>query len=579
MPGFTKSRETKPFAVPDVASLKLRMESGGHWRVPQKKSSAVRRINHRRLSRLLDRLVVNHRWREASAVLSATFAGCHRYYSEDRRNFLIAMELQKRFCRKRNYHNLIKSTYEIWMGKLSWHKKGHAKKHLLQLELALFYLSQGKIKEAYSHTRFLVTEEFGTEPYVNLIHGLILYQLWYADLPEEMQIKGFDVHLSSDALGMPMIDGFQETDIDESSNGHVAVDIENTKASFHCSSESSVGIEKIFMVGKYDALRENSVDAFNAQVHISQCDGEEKVLPKLRDNFINTSIFFASELDKRLLPIHIKLLTEDPIQSILLYRKLANEKYRDAVKHLRLALHSTPPLLAALLPFIQVHEAIVELDKSCHELDSALPFRLKARLLQCFCSGQISVISSCYESALTKDPACYYSIERLIKMHKTGNYSTTPLLEMLAMHLDSVDGKCSIWEEFASCFLKLQTSMLFHYEDCISTNNGAATTNKYCNRIPTIFTEGETGDTWRLRCRWWVSRHFSRSIYLSEIKAGEWMLLQFKAACAIHLYGPNFEYVTAVLSSLTQRGNASQLSYLHIHIKNPLNLKENLAHV
>ncbi|XP_020676130.1 uncharacterized protein LOC110095089 isoform X2 [Dendrobium catenatum] len=586
-----KTRKAKPLAARAAASacLKLRMESGGHWMLRKQQLWAVSGINHRRLDRLLDRLAAGHQWREASAVLSTLFASYPSYYSpsEDRKNFMIAMELQKRFCWNRSYHNLIKSTYEIWFGKLSM--KGNEKIHLLQLELTLFYLTQGKFTEAHSHTRFLLTEEFGCEPFINLIHGLILYQLWYADLPEEMQIKGFDAQTSSDAFGLTLIDGFQETEIGESSNGHDAVDIENSKASFQCSSESSVGNEKVFMVGKYDVPRKNSVDAFNAQGHISQCDEsqcdeEERGLPINQDNFVNTSIYFASGLDKRLLPIQLKLLTEDPIQSILLYRKLANEKYRDAVKHLRRALHSTPPLLAALLPLIQllllgdqVREAFVELDKACHELDSALPFRLKARLLQCFCSSEISTISSCYESALTRDPSCNYSIERLIKMHKTGDYNVTPLVETLAKHLDAVDGKCSIWEEFASCFLELQTAMLFHSEDCISANMGVVTDNVYCNRIPTMFTEGETGDTWRLRCRWWVSRHFGRSISLSEIQAGEWMLLQFKAACAIHLYGPNFEYVTAVINSFTQQGNASQLSYLNIHIKNPMNLRDILA--
>lgn len=92
---------------------------------------------------------------------------------------------------------------------------------------------------------------------------------------------------------------------------------------------------------------------------------------------------------------------------------------------------------------------------------------------------------------------------------------------MLALHLDAVDAKCSIWEELATCFLKLQTAMGFHYEDCISTNIGGVTDKDYCNRIPTMFAEGVTGDTWRLRCRWWASRHFGRSIYLSEIKAGK----------------------------------------------------------
>ncbi|KAG0479973.1 hypothetical protein HPP92_010831 [Vanilla planifolia] len=411
------------------------------------------------------------------------------------------MELE-RLRREKNYHSLIKATYEIWMGKVSWHKKGRMKKKLLQLELALFYLPQGKFAEAHCYTKFLVSDESEQAPSINLIHGLVLYQLWYADLPEEMQIKGLDVQTSLDAHGMSSVDLCQESD---------------------------------------------------------------------------------KGLDKILLPIHLKLLVEDPVQSVLLYRKLANENYREAVKHLHLALHSTPPLLAALLPLIQllllgdrVHEAIMELDYSCSVLDSALPFRLKARLLQCFHRDQITLISSCYQNALVRDPTCNYSMERLIKIHKSGNYSTLCLVEMLAMHLDAVDGKCGIWEELASCFLQLQRAMPSDYEDHVSTNVEAVKDISSCYRIPRIFIDGEAVDSWMIRCRWWASRHFCKRILLFEIQSGEQMLLQFKAACAAHLYGPNFEYVSAVVNSLQQQGNAEQISYLRLHIKNSLKLAENL---
>lgn len=47
-------------------------------------------------------------------------------------------------------------------------------------------------------------------------------------------------------------------------------------------------------------------------------------------------------------------------------------------------------------------------------------YRLRARLLECFYSNQATTISSCYEDALKRDPTCIYTLERLIKMHKTG---------------------------------------------------------------------------------------------------------------------------------------------------------------
>ncbi|KAK8935850.1 hypothetical protein KSP39_PZI013513 [Platanthera zijinensis] len=573
-----KIRETKFIAGEGATGPKLCIRSidSSRSRLSRKIKSSTIRINHRRLDNLLDRLTAAHRWREASGVLSLLFAGNPHSYSptEDRKYVRIAMEIQKRFCRKGNYHNLIKSTFEIWSSKLSWYKKGNMKGRLLHLELALFYISQEKFDDAKHNTRLLVSDEV-SEPFVNLIHGLILYQLWYAELPEEMQIKGFNAHSSSDAFTTPVVDGCLETEMGESSNGHDAVDIENTKVSSQHASESSFGNNEKLKEGKSYVRRKISGDN-------CQCLKDEGGFLKNLDNFSNTSIYFASGLDKILLPIQLKLLTEDPMQSILRYRKFVNDKYREAEKHLRLALHSTPPLLAAFLPLIQllllgdqVKEAFVELDKSCRNFDSTLPFRLKARFLQCFCSSEISMISICYEKALTRDPTCTYSMERLIKMHQTGSYGTTQLIEMLATHLDNVDGKSIVWEEFASCFLKLQTVMLI--EDRISGNVGVATVNLHRNRIPATFAEGESRETWSLRFRWWASRHFGKSISISEIRAGECMLLQFKAACAAHLFGPNNEYVTAALSSFTQQANSKGLSYLEFHIKNAMNLREILA--
>ncbi|PKA57919.1 hypothetical protein AXF42_Ash012458 [Apostasia shenzhenica] len=582
--GEFEGRETQLGA----AEEKVREVIGGRVKVPQKQRSDSLRLNRRRLGFLLDRLAASRQWREASAVLSVLFAGNQRSYtlSEDRRNFLIAMELQKRFSRGRNYQNFIKATYEIWMSKLSWQKRSPKKMQSLQLELALFYLTQGRYDEALCYTKFLVSDELGSGPFVNLIHGLVLYQLWYASLPEEMQIKNFKVHLSSDANGMPLIDDYQETDMGESSNGHDAVDDEVIKASSRCFSDSSIGNEK--MQGNHHLSRKKSCVTFHAhEPDTGQCfeEDEQTGLPTKQDNLLNTSIYFAPGLDKSLLPIQLKLLAEDPEQSIHLYRKFPNDNYRDAVKHLRFALHSKPPVLAALLPLIQllllgdrVHEAIMELDKSCNELDSTLSFRLKGRLLQCFLRDKRSAIWSCYENALKRDPTCNYSLERLIKMHKTGNYSTVLLLEMLAMNLDAVNGKSSIWEELASCFHKLKMSVIFDYEDCVSSNIAGVTNITSCIRIPRLFTEGETRDMWRLRCRWWESRHFNSSIFLSEMQSGDLMLVQYKAACAVHMYGPSFEYVTSVLTGLSKLGNTTdRIAYLQTHIKSPLNLGENLS--
>lgn len=101
-------------------------------------------------------------------------------------------------------------------------------------------------------------------------------------------------------------------------------------------------------------------------------------------------------------------------------------------------------------------------------------------------------------------------------------------MEMIALHLDSADGKSNVWEEFASCFLKLLTAGISDYEDCISTNiQGDFTNITSSNKIPKVFTVGRAKETWKVRCRWWVNRHFSKNAFLAEIQAGKLFLFGY----------------------------------------------------
>lgn len=102
-----------------------------------------------------------------------------------------------------------------------------------------------------------------------------------------------------------------------------------------------------------------------------------------------------------------------------------------------------------------------------------------------------------------------------------GEYSAEKLLEMVALHLDATYAECNIWKEFASCFLKLSLSE----EDRISTcfdNKGETLQGQYnnFNRNPLIVADSVVGKEWILRCRWWITRHFSQSILVSELEAG-----------------------------------------------------------
>ncbi|MCD9561496.1 hypothetical protein HAX54_020623 [Datura stramonium] len=126
----------------------------------------------------------------------------------------------------------------------------------------------------------------------------------------------------------------------------------------------------------------------------------------------------------------------------------------------------------------------------------------------------------------------------------SGEYSTEKLVEMIALHLDATHAKCDTWKELAGCFLKLCQCE----EDCMSVcaNTEDSEKQKFSNRvsqIPRIFSDYESSKSWRFRCRWWLTRHFSQNILTSDIASGDWELLTYKAAMACYLYGREFMYV------------------------------------
>lgn len=111
-----------------------------------------------------------------------------------------------------------------------------------------------------------------------------------------------------------------------------------------------------------------------------------------------------------------------------------------------------------------------------------------------------------------------------------GNYNVESLLEMIALHLDATYGLAGTWGELASCFLGLQTILNSGYEeDCMSTVQhtndtvGKPACSTSFNLIHPMFMKSEVRKSWRLRCRWWSSRHFSKDKYLSEVQAGKFL--------------------------------------------------------
>ncbi|CAN6198145.1 unnamed protein product [Urochloa humidicola] len=543
-------------------------------------------LNRRRLGRILHKLAGAHRWREAAGVVSVQFCGTERpdSFKETRSLFVVAMEIHKQLAEdsgvqqgsRRTYHLRTKKLFDVWLRKLTW-LPSCPKKHLVILELALFYLSQGNIDNAYNTTRMLIAKDrLQTEPILNLIHGLISFDKWYSGLPKDMQIEEFDVYseactisLKSEGGGTSLVDDSDDNSIDD-----------DTSLSAY-SSESSINNE--------DIDRKMNKKPFLVHPKEENDPHGAEVNEDFRSIFLNTSDGPTCGLEKSLLPLQLKTPTGasiDCFDTYWKYKSTPNASYEDAEKCLRLALHSNPPVMAALLPLIQIlllgdklKDAIDELESTCLTSTTALPFRLRGRLLEeYFDQNQVSTISSCYEEALRRDPTCSYSMERLIKLHRKGYYNTIQLLEAIALHLDSViNGKPYIWEELVLCFLRLFSDKTADYEDYIScTNAQGDEALEGFSKLSSFFFERFTRESWKARCRWWMHRHFSQNACASEILTGDCKLLAAKAASGAHLFGPEFPYVKAVGSYIAKQEALDELSLLVRNKQNSVRLLQTL---
>lgn len=194
----------------------------------------------------------------------------------------------------------------------------------------------------------------------------------------------------------------------------------------------------------------------------------------------------------------------------------------------------------------------------------------------------------------------------------TGDYDTQSLVEMIALHLDASYGTRDTWQELASCLLKLSQCEGDRESAC---NSGSDPESRGClddsNRVPELFTCGESGKSWRLRSRWWLNRHFHDWILMSEIASGNqplidyklclcfhndilfsllWQnalsclcyhflsllfvvtgdlkLLSYKAAAASHIYGRHFKYVVKTTETVEKQNDMELYSFLQTHLLN-----------
>ncbi|KAK1389283.1 TAF RNA polymerase I subunit A [Heracleum sosnowskyi] len=542
---------------------------------------SLRGLHRNRLSGFLRKLMRRHNWDEVSGVLSVLLkSSCKdRSPSRNRTKYLAALELLKHTDSESNVQKNYQHVFDTWMRKLSISRGWQTKdRFLVQLEFILFCLTQGKTGDANQAVIWLMQErEFTDNPISNLVVGLAFCQDWYDTLCKEfpaLDLSGFNApnqsEMSEPALEMSfenprthVADEFQE---DNYTVNYSDTSVRNDKE-MECDEHKNLSIN-------VDNHRETPHGFRRPQsfyVHSEESDELEEVTFSG-----HASILYVQGLEPWLLASRVLYSVKSLDEFIDLQKKVRNESYKAALKYFRAALNSTPPMLAALFPLVQmlllgdkVKEAMDEVERfTCS--DTALYARLKASLSEHFDSNNHIYLSTCFEDALKKDPACTHSLTRLLCLHRQGDYSAEKLLQMVALHLDATYAECDMWKEFASCFLKLSLSEEDRISTCVAGNGEILQgQSKTFNRNPVLVADSVMGKEWILRCRWWQTRHFSQSILMSEFEAGDMQLLTYKAASACHLYGRDFEYVRKVLDRLEKdKNNSDMFSFLQFHMQN-----------
>ncbi|KAF9671778.1 hypothetical protein SADUNF_Sadunf12G0084000 [Salix dunnii] len=565
-------------------------------------SNYIRHENRMRLFNLLQKLVRQHNWKEAAGVLGVFLKATRKDKSPilNRFKYTVLLDLLKHIEGDDVSLSAISGIYDTWMTRIGTNlankrtKDGQMKEDsfVVRLQFILSRVLQGDI-EAERHNVKILMEERGYEnhPFFNMILGLISSQLWYSSLPEEIQWKDtFKIHspTCSDQSPTPSQIEMSATrfshDIGDSA-GHNTAFNEESGASFRCDSETSVMKEKEISV--------EDDGSFNREVLPVKVDKQHKENLQIdfqpRGFYVNSAESDASFDNNggqmRFVP---NLTAFENLGSWLLPLRTGNwdldrivhdEEYRNAVKYLQEAIHSTPPVPAALLPLVQLlligckdKEALDEIEKFCAISSGALPKRMKANLLERVDPNNSVILATCYEDTLKSDPKCSHSLARLIRLHQKGDYSPQSLLEMIALHLDAVFVEHDTWREFALCFLKVSRCEEDEMSVCLHGNEGEKRQSySFCyNGIPKMFTHGKSVGLWRSRCRWWSTRHFSKSILASEIDAGDWQLLTYKAACASHMYGKDFGYVAKAYTCIRKENNRDLSMFLRQHMQNSI---------
>lgn len=528
-------------------------------------------------------------WDELSGVLSVLLKATRRDRGllSNRRKYSATLELLEHMGVAKVKPRKIQQVYEIWMRKdyaVTKNKRSSVKGSFdVQLEFILYCLSRGDNDGAYQAVLSLLQESNVTsDPKAILVAGLTFSQLWYNSIQKEMQLQD---SLESSSPTQSGMSGPQKIMSIDQSSGQSVVKVQDSGSQSQPDSNTSIRFGKVIdpdevvdRVAKvkievdYDVKRE--IPEYE-DIHMNSVESDQSGAVSRFPHTGNKrfrSVFYARDLESFLLPFRYS--SANTFEGFIsLQRKIKNDHYKAAVKHLQNALHSTPPAFEALLPLIQmlllgdqVKEAIEEVESAVRSSEAALPFRLKASLLEHFSNEDLTKLCICFEDALKKDPTCSHSLAKLINLHHDGHYSIEKLVEMIALHLDATYADSHIWKEFASCFIRLAQCDEDRMSSC--GNYGDSYTERV-KHVPDMFKDNVSRKNWRLRCRWWLTRHFTQTILTSEVASGNVELLAYKAASACHLYGLESKYVVNAYKFL-KKEKSQERSILKMHMENAI---------
>ncbi|KAI8557826.1 hypothetical protein RHMOL_Rhmol04G0040700 [Rhododendron molle] len=583
-------------------------------------SENVRTKNRARLRRLLSRLVWRHNWDEASGVLSVLLRGTgnERSPSRNRTKYWVALELLNHINSGSVNSTKIQNVYEIWMKRIGAMKDWPIKdRFMVQLESILFFLRQGNVGEAHQAALSLMQErEFGSDPISNMVVGLTFCQLWYSTISKELQFRNSDESYTPIPSDMETRD---EAPI-VNSEGHASVDTHQVGSSFQANSDTSVRNDKeVARDVDLDQHREISMEvddnlrkettyknnqSLGFYMDAAEDSGHEKSpLSNFGGNMQYASTFNAHGLDSWLLPFQLSHPNKNFEDVIYSQRDTLNDHYKGAVKHLRLALCSTPPVYEALLPLVQmllfaghIDEAVNELEKFGHSSQAALPLSSCENNISAHYVGAFELgFSNCGIDA--QDDSCDWvavaqdvvvmMVRQGIKFvlpGTVGNQIDALLLLSYRLALERYSrAKTSLLEHFDGANnAKLSTS----FEDILKKDPTCS------HSLAKLISMHQNGDyspqqlvemtalhldatyaecnTWKEFASCFLKLHSCEEDQMSTClngNEGDLELLTYKAASASHMYGPKFEYVVKAYKCLEDKDNDLFL-YLQMHMQN-----------